>query len=74
MDWLNSLLPILPEHNLEDTKVANVKGDEGETKFSVSNWTKYTNSKASLVNAEQKEHIYAGRFKPFATEDIMQMM
>ena len=74
MDWLNSLFPILPEHNLEDTKVANVKDDKGETKFSVSNWAKYTNSKASLVNAGQKGHIYAGRFKPFATEDIMKMM
>ena len=37
MDWLNALLPIIPEDNLEDPKVVNVKGDGGKTKFSVSN-------------------------------------
>ncbi len=44
-DWLNSLLPLTLHNNLETIESVDVKGDK-KTKFSVSNWTSYTNTKA----------------------------
>ncbi len=73
MDWMNALLPMLPEHNLEDAKVANVKGDK-KTKFSISNWTIYSNLKAVMCNAGQEGHIFADKFKSFENEDIFKML
>ncbi len=32
MDWMDAFFSMLPEHNLEDTVEANVKGDK-RTKF-----------------------------------------
>ena len=74
MDWFNAILPVLPEWNLEDAKLANVKNDHGKTKFSISNWVTYSNMKAMNVNAGEKGHIYEGRHKPFALSTIMGMM
>jgi len=53
MDWLNALMSMFPEDNLEDPLGANVKED-GVSKFSVSQWTAYSNMKATLVNAGQQ--------------------
>ena len=33
MDWFNGILPVLPEWNLEDAKLANVKNDHRKTTF-----------------------------------------
>ena len=59
--------------NLEDPAVANVKGDK-TTKFSVANWTAYSNAKAMMCNAGEPGSIYAGKFKPFKNEDITAML
>ena len=69
MDWFNALMPLTPSHNLEDPVKANVKGNK-VTKFSVTNWAAYTNTKALLVDVGESRHIYAGKFKPLAPEDI----
>ena len=50
-----------------------MKGDR-TTKFSVSSWAAYTNSKAKLVNAGGKGQIFEGRWKDFEPEDVMQMI
>ena len=73
MDWFNALMPMFPEDNLEDPLKANVKGD-GVSKFSVSQWAAYSNTKATLANAGQKGHIFEGKFKPFTPHDIMKVI
>ena len=50
MDWFNAFLPMFPEDNPEDLVKANVGGD-GKAKFSVSQWTTYSNTKETLTNA-----------------------
>jgi hypothetical protein len=50
MDWFTAFMPLTPDAHLEDPAVANVKGDK-TTKFAVSNWTTYSNTKAMLNNA-----------------------
>ena len=69
MNWLNYILPLTAEDNLEDIAAVDAKGD-GKTKFSVANWTKYTNSKAYLAGAGEPGNIYAGNFTPFNDDDI----
>ena len=66
-------MPLTPKHNIEDPVKANVKGDK-ETKFAISNWAAYTNTKALLINAGESHHIYAGRFKPFTPLSINKML
>ena len=61
MDWFNALMPMRPEDNLEDPAVANVKGDK-RSKFSVSNFAAYSNTKATMVNAGEKGHIFEGKY------------
>ncbi len=73
MDWFMAFMPMTPNMNWEDPAAANVKGDQ-TTKFAVSNWTGYSNAKAMLCNAGERGHIFAGKFKPFKNEDIMQML
>jgi len=73
MDWFTALMPMTPEDNLEDPSVANVKGDH-RTKFAVSNWTAYSNTKAMLCNAGDEGHIFAGKHCPFKNQDIMTML
>ncbi len=73
MDWMNALLLMLPEHNLEDVKVANVKGNK-KAKFSISNWTIYSNLKAVMFNAGQEGHIFTDKFKSFENKDIFKML
>ena len=69
MDWLNSILLLTPQDKLEDPAVANVKGDK-KTPFAVSNWVAYLNSKANIVNAGHKDHIYAGKHQYFTPAGI----
>ena len=52
MDWFNALMPLTPTNNIEDAAAANVKGDR-RTKFDMSNWAAYLNTKALLANAEE---------------------
>ena len=73
MDWFTSLMPMTPDDNKEDAVAANVKGNN-TTKFAVSNWMAYSNTKAILCNAFKPGSIYSGKFKPFSTKDVMQMI
>ncbi len=73
MDWLNALFPMVPEHNLENAREANVKGDQ-ETTFAMSNWTIYSNLKAVMCNAGEEGHIFAGKFEPFKNADNWKML
>ena len=55
IEWLNAFLPQTPMDNKEDPRIPDVKGDakkkgETATKFSMSNWTSYSKTKAMLVN------------------------
>ena len=59
MDWFNDMIPVPPEENLENPEVDNVKGDK-KSKFLVSQWSAYSNAKASLTNAGEKGHIFLG--------------
>ena len=62
-----------PVDNKECPKKANVTGDK-KTKFSVSNWTKYSNMKAMAENAGEEGHIFEGKYRPFTTRGIMRMI
>eukprot|EP00956_Cyclotella_meneghiniana_P025071 scaffold51490_cov40-Cyclotella_meneghiniana.AAC.2 len=73
MDWFTALMPLTESTNLEDAAKANVTGD-GTKKFSVANWAAYSNLKATIVNAGEDDHIFAGKFKQFSPSDIMKMM
>ena len=73
MDWFTALMPMTPNDNKEDAVAANVKGNN-TTKFAVSNWMAYSNTKAMLCNVGEPGSIYSGKFKPFSTKDIMQMI
>ena len=53
-DWFNALMPLTPKDNLEHLSDVDVKGD-GKTKFAISNWTPYTNQKASMENAGEED-------------------
>ena len=67
MDWFTAFMPMTPEDNLEDPSVPNVKGDL-RTKFAVSNWTAYSNTKAMLCNAGEQGHIFAGMHHQFKNQ------
>ncbi len=58
---------------MEDPAVTNVKGDK-TTKFAVSNWTAYSNTKAMMNNAGKEGHIFAGKHKLFTNRDIVAML
>jgi hypothetical protein len=73
MDWFTALMPLSEGSNLEDAAKANVTGDK-TTKFSVANWAKYANTKASLVHAGQPGHKFEGKYKPLTPSDITKMM
>ncbi len=73
MDWVNALLPMTPVDNLEDAKLADMKGNK-ETKFAISNWTIYSNLKAVMCNAGEEGHIFANKFCPFENADIAKML
>ena len=73
MDWFTAFMLLTPADNLEDPSVANVKGDR-RTKFAVSNWTAYSNTKAMLIGAGEEGHIFAGKYRPFKNEDIVTML
>ena len=72
-DWFNALMPLTPKDNLEHLRDVDVKGN-GKTKFAISNWISYTNQKASMANAGEGGHIFAGKCLPFKNEDITQMI
>ena len=73
MDWFTAFMPLTPENNKEDPAVVNVKGDR-HTKFAVSNWTAYSNTKAMMVGAGDECQIFAGKHRPFTNQDIMTML
>jgi hypothetical protein len=73
MDWFKEFMPLTPNANKEDPAVANVKGD-CHTKFSVSNWTAYSNTKAMLNGDGEEGHIFAGKHCPFTNRDIVSML
>ncbi len=49
MDWFTTFMPLTPKMNCEDPGVANIKGNK-TTKFAISNWTAYSNTKAMMCN------------------------
>ncbi len=69
MDWFTAFMPLTPGMNCKDLRVANIKGNK-TTKFAISNWTAYSNTKALVQNAGEPGHIFAGKFKPFKNKDI----
>jgi hypothetical protein len=73
MEWFTAFMLLTPGMNLEDPGVANVKGNK-TTKFAISNWTAYSNTKAIMCNAGEPGHIFAGKFKPFKNKDILKMI
>ena len=40
----------------------------------MSNWTSYTNMKASIAHAGEEGHIFAGQYKPFKNDDLEQII
>ena len=62
--WFNTLMPLTPKDNWEHLSDVDVKGG-GKTKFAISNWTYYTNQKASMENDGEEGHIFAGKYLPF---------
>ncbi len=73
MDRFTAVMPLTLDMNREDSRVANVKDDK-TTKFAISNWTAYSNTKAIVCNTGKPGHIFAGKFKPFKNENILQMI
>jgi len=73
MDWSVAFMPQTLDDNKENPALANFKGDR-TTKFAVSNWTASSNAKAVLIDAKQKGHIFAAKYKPFTNADIFQML
>jgi hypothetical protein len=63
MDWFLAFMPMTRNMNKEDPAAANVKGDR-TMKFAMSNWTGYSNVKATMLcNAGEPGSIYAGKFR-----------
>ncbi len=54
---------------MESIKAVDVKCDK-TTKFSVSNWTSYTNAKAKLANVGEWNHVLAVQWVDFTNDDI----
>jgi hypothetical protein len=50
-----------------------VKGDKA-TKYAVSNWTAYSNTKTMLNNTREEGHIFARKHQPFTNKDIVAML
>ena len=74
MDWFTAFMPLTPDANLEDLAIANMKGDK-TTKFAVSNWTAYLNTKAMLNNSGEEGHIFAGKHWLFTpTRTLLQCL
>ncbi len=67
VDWMNSLLLLTPRDNLESIEAVDVMCDK-KNKFSVSNWTSYTNVKAKLMNAGEWGHVLAGQWVDFTNK------
>mmetsp|Transcript_14413 Transcript_14413/g.30257 ORF Transcript_14413/g.30257 Transcript_14413/m.30257 type:complete len:556 (-) Transcript_14413:739-2406(-) len=70
-DWVNALLPLTPSDNLESIEDVDVKGDK-RTKFSVSNWTSYTNMKATI--AGERGHSVTGRWTNMTNDDVRRFL
>ncbi len=68
-NWLNLLLPLTPMDNLELLEDVDVKGDK-RNKFSVANWTAYTNTKAKISNAREWGHKLAGQLTDVTIDDV----
>jgi hypothetical protein len=62
MDWFTAFMPLTPDANKDDPAIANVKGDR-KTKFAISNWTAYSNTKVMMCNAREQGHIFASKFR-----------
>jgi hypothetical protein len=73
MDWFTAFMPLTPEMNKEDPAAVNVKGDH-HTKFAVSNWTSYSNTKATMSGAGEEGNIFAGKHCQFSNQDIVSMI
>ena len=71
--WLNSLLLMTPEENLDNPAVDNVKGYK-KSKLSLLQWSAYSIAKASLANAGEKGHIFESKLKSFIPEEITKVM
>ena len=69
MDWFTSLVPLTPDANLEPLEECDAIGDQ-KTKFCVSNWRAYLNSKADRAGAGYQGWTYEGRWRQFSDRDV----
>ena len=72
-NWFNSVLPLTPKDNFEEIGDVDLTGD-GRTKFSVSNWTIYTNVKGHMANAREYGHTFAGRWSEFDNDECRRFL
>ena len=73
MDWFASIMPMTQKDNKYNANVANVKGDV-MTKFSVSNWAAYSNTKVMMANVSANGHVFERKSKISKLHDIMKML
>ncbi len=69
-NWFNGLLPLTLKDNLESIEDIDVNG-EGQTRFSVSNLTVYTITKAILSNTGQCEHPFAIQWSKLSNNEVL---
>ena len=72
-DWFSVFIPFTADENLEEVSDVEANGD-GKTKFALSNFTCYTNTKVMIVNASEKGHIFTGMYKPLTSSDLRSIL
>ena len=73
MDWFTSLMPLTPDMNKEEIDEVDAVGD-GKSKFCVSNWRAYLNSKAEMASAGYEGREYEGKWIPFTDQDVQHFL
>jgi hypothetical protein len=74
MDWFTSILPLTPDQNKEDLDNIDPIESPTGTKFCVSNWRAYLNSKADMAGAGYEGREYQNRWVPFTDMILFQML
>ena len=74
MKWFTSIMPLTPDQNLEDLEDVDPVEDGKGTKFCVSNWRGYLNSKADMAGAGYEGREYENRWIPFTDKILFQML
>ncbi len=66
-------MPLTPKNNKDDPAIANIKG-YCCTKFVISNWMAYSNTKAMMAGVGDEGQIFAGKHRPFTNQDFVMML